>query len=104
MTLDEFFDDLKAHQINFQQERYDPQSLRDEEGRCPLCALAWAKLGQGFDNADYDQASQALGLDHDLDDRICYAADHNLNDPECDTNIRQRLLAFVVEGDSDDAG
>ncbi len=98
MTISEFLEAASARNLHF---NLSPGSsdIRDAEGRCPVCRLAWELTGQHFHNVDYDSAAAAMGLDfHDACDIVNAADNSFMPDQTTITSLRQAMLAWCSKG------
>jgi hypothetical protein len=99
MTIDEFLEEVQTLRGTFQRHGGDDY-VRDESGRCPVCALCRAKTGLVYAGYEFPRAGQELDLSEADAACIAWATDAGLQSyraamtPETLT-LRRRLLEAV---------
>ncbi len=102
MTFSEFLEKIEEHRIEFHiRERggpdYNLYMIRDEQGRCPICALAYRVTGNFYLNSSYRAAAKELGLSDELMNEIVAAADDDPRPPYTMTPEYRAIRALVRE-------
>lgn len=69
--------------------------IRTRSGKmCPICAVAQMVTGKKYDNSNYDDAYEALGLDQKFGEDVVYAADNCPTSTDWE-KARKKLLKAV---------
>ena len=64
MTAEEAIDKLKESGIKFHREKTLTGALRDQNGRCPIIALAESLAPGTYDNCQWIEAANAVGISY----------------------------------------